>query len=440
MSIILEQVTKRFGRNWVVDNVSLEVADKELFVLLGSSGSGKSTILRMIAGLTQPTSGRILLHGRDVTNLPPQQRGTGFVFQNYSIFRHMTVAENIEFGLRIRKVPKEERVRRREQLLELAGLSGLGGRYAHQLSGGQQQRVALARALVYEPNVLLLDEPFGALDVKIRAQLRRSLKESQRRLGVTTILVTHDQEEAFELGTRIGVFDRGRLLEVGAPHQLYERPRSLYVATFLGTGTVLVGRARGDRVELGPLTLPIPADVPHDEGDRVRVLIRPEQVALALNQPPPAASTLGRGEIADATFSGASRRIRVRLPPLSGVRQVVPPPAFGAEGVLLDSAVTAHADPPPARPWVVLEAWHILRQPTPRLLVCDEGQGIAPALELARPLVDSLDAVVTVLGVAADARRQDALRDALVERAAAAGLETATFRVRRGDPATEIAA
>src|SRR5262245_30316757 len=160
MSIVLQQVTKRFGKQWVVDNVSLEVADKELFVLLGSSGSGKSTILRIIAGLTVPNSGRVLLHDRDVTQLPPQKRGTGFVFQNYSIFRHMTVGENIEFGLRIRKTAKEERRRRREELLDLVGLAGMGARYAHQLSGGQQQRVALARALVYEPNVLLLDEPF----------------------------------------------------------------------------------------------------------------------------------------------------------------------------------------------------------------------------------------------------------------------------------------
>src|SRR5947208_8447139 len=216
MSIVLEQITKRYGNQWVVDNVALEVADKELFVLLGSSGSGKSTILRMIAGLAEPTSGRILLHGRDVTYLTPQKRGTGFVFQNYSIFRHMSVGENIEFGLKIRKVPREERTRKREQLLDLVGLTGLGNRYAHQISGGQQQRVALARGLAYEPNVLLLDEPFGALDVKIRTQLRRSLKEIQDRLAVTTILVTHDQEEAFELADRIGVLDRGRLLEIGA--------------------------------------------------------------------------------------------------------------------------------------------------------------------------------------------------------------------------------
>src|SRR5689334_16880591 len=164
MSIILEKITKHYGNQWIVDQVSLEVADKELFVLLGSSGSGKSTILRMIAGLTEPSSGRITLHGRDVTHLSPQQRGTGFVFQNYSIFRHMTVAKNIEFGLKIRKIPKAERAQKTGELLDLVGLAGLGSRYAHQLSGGQQQRVALARALAYEPDVLLLDEPFGALD------------------------------------------------------------------------------------------------------------------------------------------------------------------------------------------------------------------------------------------------------------------------------------
>ncbi|HEY1435041.1 MAG TPA: ATP-binding cassette domain-containing protein [Thermoanaerobaculia bacterium] len=440
MSIALDAVTKHYAGQVTVDRVSLEVETGELFVLLGSSGSGKSTILRLIAGLAPPDEGTIQLDGRDVTRVPTQERGVGFVFQNYSIFRHMTVAENIEFGLRIRGVKKAERASRRDELLDLVGLGGLGGRYESQISGGQQQRVALARALAYQPRVLLLDEPFGALDVKIRTQLRQSLKEIQRSLGITTILVTHDQEEAFELGRRIGVVDRGRLLEVGAPHDLYERPRSLYVATFLGAGTILVGRCRNDRVELGPLTLPIPADVPHDEGDRVRVLVRPEQVALAAAQPPPAAASLGRGEVVDQAFSGPLRRIRVRLPPLPGVRQVVPPPAFGEEGVLLEAAVPAHAEKPPEKPWVVLEAWHILRQPTPRLLVCDEGDGIAPALELAQPLVDSLDAVATVLGVATDARRQDTLREALTRRAAAAGLDATVLRVRRGDPAVEIAA
>ena len=215
MSIVLEKIVKRFDGHVVVDECSLEVADRELFVLLGASGSGKSTVLRLIAGLASVDGGKILLHGRRVDGLSPQERGVGFVFQNYSLFRHMTVAENIEFGLKIRGRSRRDRARRRDELLEVIGLSGLGGRYPGQLSGGQMQHVALARALAYEPAVLLLDEPFGALDVKIRTQLRQSLKAVQRTLRVTTILVTHDQDEAFELGDRIGVMERGRLLEVG---------------------------------------------------------------------------------------------------------------------------------------------------------------------------------------------------------------------------------
>ncbi len=253
MSIVIENVAKSYGSLWVVDNVSLEVRDGELFVLLGPSGGGKSTILRIIAGLTEPTKGRILLHGRDVTALPPQERGTGFVFQNYSIFRHMSVIENIEFSLAIRKVPKRERRLRCEELLDMVGLAGLGNRYAHQLSGGQQQRIALARALAHKPKVLLLDEPFGALDVKIRGQLRRNLKEIQQRLGVTTILVTHDQDEAFELADRIGVLERGRLIEVGSAEELYRCPSTLYTASFLGAGTLIVGRAEAGEARFGSL-------------------------------------------------------------------------------------------------------------------------------------------------------------------------------------------
>jgi len=437
VSITLQNVTKRYGDQVPVDRVSLEVEKSELFVLLGASGSGKSTILRMIAGLVLPDEGSIRINERDVTLLPPQARDVGLVFQNYSIFRHMTVAENIEFGLRIRGVKAAERRKRREELLDLVGLGGLGNRFESQLSGGQRQRVALARALAYRPGVLLLDEPFGALDVKIRVQLRQSLKEIQRTLGVTTVLVTHDQEEAFELGTRIAVVERGRLLEIGPPQQLYESPRSLFVATFLGAGSVLVGRCRDHKVELGPLTLPIPADVPHQEGDRVRVLIRPEHLALSAERRA-SAPTLGQGEVVEQTFTGAARRIRVRLPPLAGVRQVVPPLPFGEEAVRLEAAVPAHGDPPPQKPWVALEKWHILRQPTPRLLVCDEGEGLAPALEFALPYLSALNGLATVLGVAADARQQDALRESLAARASAAGLKDTTVRVRRGELVEQI--
>src|SRR5215472_5131966 len=285
MSIVLESITKRYAGHLTVDHVSLEVADGEFFVLLGASGSGKSTILRMIAGLTPLEGGRIMLHGEDVTDLPPQDRGAGFVFQNYSIFRHMSVAENIEFGLKVRKAPAAERAAKREELLDLVGLAGMGKRFVDQLSGGQQQRVAVARALAYNPDVLLLDEPFGALDVKIRSQLRRSLREIQQKLKVTTMLVTHDQEEAFELADRIGILERGRLLETGDGESLYSKPRTLFAATFLGAGTVLVGRARSDKAHFGSLSLPIPDEVPHDEGARVQLLFRPEQVSLSSAAP-----------------------------------------------------------------------------------------------------------------------------------------------------------
>jgi sulfate transport system ATP-binding protein len=439
MSIVLENVTKRFGKQVTVDRVSLEVEAGELFVLLGASGSGKSTVLRMIAGLSEPDEGMIRVSGKDVTRLSPQARDVGFVFQNYSIFRHMTVAQNIEFGLRVRKIAAEAREQRREELLDLVGLGGLGSRYESQLSGGQRQRVALARALAYTPTVLLLDEPFGALDVMIRGQLRQSLKQIQKTLGVTTILVTHDQEEAFELGHRIGVIERGRLLEVGEPEALYERPRSLFVATFLGAGAILVGGSRGDRVELGKLSLPIPPDVPHEEGDRVRVLVRPEQITLTDREPAAPAPVLGRGRIVEETFTGARRRLRVRLPALTGVRQVIPPLPFGEEAILIDVDLPAHIAAPTGDPWVVLQEWHILRQPTPRLLVCDSGEGLAPAIELAPPLLSALNGVATVLGVALDARSQDPLRETLGRRAAEAGLAVAAIRVRRGDPTEQIA-
>src|SRR3712207_1515170 len=257
MSIVLEQLTKRFERHPVVNNVSLEVANGEFFVLLGPSGSGKSTVLRMIAGLARIDHGRVLLHGRDVTTLPPQQRNIGFVFQHYALFQHMSVADNVEFALRIRKTAARERRRRRDELLDLVGLAGLGSRMPHQLSGGQQQRVALARALAHQPAVLLLDEPFGALDAKIRTELRRTLKHVQRELGMTTIFVTHDQEEAFELADRLGVMNAGRLLEVGMPEELYRRPQSSFVATFLGTANLLVGEATSDGLRLGSLRFPL---------------------------------------------------------------------------------------------------------------------------------------------------------------------------------------
>ena len=440
MSIVLEQLSKRFGSQTVVDQVSLQVADGELFVLRGASGSGKSTILRLIAGLTPPDGGRVLLRGRDVGDLPPQRRGTGFVFQNYSIFQHMSVGENIEFGLKIRKVPAAERARRREELLELVDLGGMGSRLADQLSGGQQQRVALARALAYEPGVLLLDEPFGALDVKIRTQLRRSLKEIQKRLGVTTIFVTHDQEEAFELADRVGVIARGRLLEVGTAEALYARPRTLYVATFLGAGNVLVGRARGGQAHFGPLCLPIPAQVPHEDDSRVHLLFRPEDVALGGAPPPPGALVLGRGRIVAQSFSGPLRRVRLQLPALGVTRQLAPPLPFGLEAMQIEALLPASTPIADGELWATLRAWHILEQSPPRLLVCDSGKGPTVLLGLARHLVEKLDASATLLGVGDNAEAAAALRQEIVRRQEEEGLVPADVQVRHGHHAGEIAA
>ena len=438
MSIVLDRLNKYYGPQTVVDDVSLHVRDGELFVLLGASGSGKSTILRLIAGLANPDSGRVQLHGKDVTDLPPQNRGTGFVFQNYSLFRHMTIAENIEFGLRVRRKTRAERIRRRDEMLELVGLAGYGARYAHQLSGGQQQRVALARALAYQPNVLLLDEPFGALDVKIRGQLRRRLNEIQQKLRVTTILVTHDQEEAFELGNRIGVIEKGKLLEVGAPEELYSSPKSLFVSTFLGSGTVLVGRANGDRAIFGPLSLPLPQEGGHDEGAPVQMLFRPEQVSLSEDRPDNTESVLGRGKIVEESFSGSLKRVRIKLPKPPATRQVAPAVPFGEENLLIDAVLPATRAVAVEDVWVSISGWHILQQSKPKLLVCDSGRVSENLLLTADRLAKRLNGTVTLLGVAKNQDAAEELRERLVERKNAVGLEHIQLHLRHGAAAQQI--
>jgi sulfate transport system ATP-binding protein len=313
MSILLQNVIKRYGTQTVVQDVSLEIEQGELFVLLGPSGSGKSTLLRIIAGLTSLDSGTIYLNGRDVTNLPPQKRGTGFVFQNYSLFQHMTAAQNIAFGLEIQRVPRPERERRVAELLELIGLSDLGDRMPSQLSGGQQQRVAVARALAQQPDVLLLDEPFGALDVKIRAQIRQNLREIQQRLNVTAILVTHDQEEAFELADRIGVIDGGRLLEVGKPDKLYRQPRERFTATFLGSTNLWKAERNGKSLYIGDRQLPAPDETDHLSGQTVDMMTRPEAIDLAHKPEDLRGHVLGQGQIESISFAGAMERIVVRM-------------------------------------------------------------------------------------------------------------------------------
>ncbi|MBE2272025.1 MAG: ABC transporter ATP-binding protein [Anaerolinea sp.] len=351
MSIQLERVNKSYGAQRVVRDVSLHIETGELFVLLGASGSGKSTLLRLIAGLLLPDSGRIWLNEREVTQLAPQQRGTGFVFQNYSLFRHMTVAQNIEFGLSIRRISRSERTRRTHDLLDLIGLPGLGDRLPSQLSGGQQQRVALARALAYQPNVLLLDEPFGALDVKIRVQLRQSLREIQQRLGVTTILVTHDQEEAFDIADRIGVIEAGELLEVGAPSDLYQRPQHRFTATFLGTANLLEAQRNGSFVHLGHADLPAPPDTDHLSGQPVHLLCRPEEIKLFSSRAAATGQIIGSGAVESISFAGAALRAVIRLddPSRSPLQVVVPPGDARSLNLSVGQSV-----------WVGIGAFHLL--------------------------------------------------------------------------------
>lgn len=444
MSIILTNLVKYFGQNLVVNNVSLEVEDGELFVLLGGSGSGKSTILRLISGLIIPDAGRIELNGRDVTHLPVQARDTGFVFQNYSIFRHMTVSENVEFGLRIRGVPPAEKQQRSAELLDLVGLAGLGNRYAEQLSGGQQQRVALARALAYNPAVLLLDEPFGALDVKIRAQLRHSLREIQKRLQVTTILVTHDQEEAFELADRIGLIHRGRLVEVGPPEKLYHQPRTEYTATFIGGGNVLVGRREGQTIRLGQTRLPMPSDAPpHDEGAPVRILFRPE---TAVAQPEPfdpqnGIIPLGRGTILEQIFSGPLQRLVLAVDALQGTRQLVPEPIYGQRRTRIEVAQPSRYQAEGGlvvgqEAWLGVREFHVLNPAGLKLLIyADSSPAGAVAASFGCMLAQAAGGPVTLLGLA-DSVDQATAVTARLNQAAQSWLPRLPFletRVRQGD-------
>lgn len=238
-SIVIDRVSKAFGSFQAVDNVDLQIKPGSLVALLGPSGSGKSTLLRLIAGLEHPDSGKIWITGQDVTHQNVQSRGIGFVFQHYALFKHMSVRENIAFGLSLRKTPKARVKERVEELLNLVQLQGFGDRYPAQLSGGQRQRVALARTLAVDPQVLLLDEPFGALDAKVRKELRAALRHLHERIEVTTIFVTHDQEEAMELADEIVVINKGRVEQVGTPAEVYDRPATPFVMSFVGPVNVL---------------------------------------------------------------------------------------------------------------------------------------------------------------------------------------------------------
>jgi spermidine/putrescine transport system ATP-binding protein len=275
----LEDVTKRFDGAVAVDDLSLEVDPGRFFALLGPSGCGKTTTLRMIGGFEEPSEGRIFLGDRDVVGLPPYKRDVNTVFQSYALFPHLTTAENVAFGLQRRKVPKNDARQRVDQMLSLVDLAGLGGRKPRQLSGGQQQRVALARALVCRPRVLLLDEPLGALDLKLRKQMQLELKRIQHDVGITFVHVTHDQEEAMTMADSIAVMNRGRIEQLGAPEQLYERPQTAFVAGFLGISNLLSGTVEGGgAVRLNDGTV-VHADTT-DRSGAVSAGVRPEKIAL----------------------------------------------------------------------------------------------------------------------------------------------------------------
>ncbi|GIP38822.1 sulfate/thiosulfate import ATP-binding protein CysA [Paenibacillus sp. J31TS4] len=298
MEVRVDQLSKAYGGFHAVEDVSFRIGSGKLAGLLGPSGSGKTTILRMLAGLEQPSSGDVYFDGRRMNDVRPQQRGIGFVFQNYALFRHMTVADNIAFGLAVQRKSRTDIRRKVEELLELTGLAGLGSRLPHQLSGGQRQRVAFARALAPEPGLLLLDEPFAAIDAKIRKELRAWLKETIGRLGITSLFVTHDQEEAVEVADEIVILHRGRLEQHGTPEAIYREPQSPFVAGFIGESTIVpdASSLRGFEEE-----------AEHHQG-----LIRPEYVELfKTNRPPAVRSAAEEGVVRRQFFRGSFWEVEV---------------------------------------------------------------------------------------------------------------------------------
>ena len=296
-AVRLEGVTKQFGDVVAVDNIDLDVRDGEFFSMLGPSGSGKTTTLRMIAGFEHPTAGRILLHGRDVSRQPPFERDVNTVFQDYALFPHMTVAQNVDYGLMVKKVPRDERTRRVADALRMVRLTGYDKRKPGQLSGGQRQRVALARALVNRPRVLLLDEPLGALDLKLREEMQIELKSIQQEVGITFIYVTHDQEEALTMSDRLAVFNDGRIEQVGSPAEVYERPATRFVAGFVGTSNLLTGEAAQAIV-----------------GQAGTFTVRPENIRIGDPNAVPGPDEIGAtGRIGQVVYLGPDTRYHVTL-------------------------------------------------------------------------------------------------------------------------------
>lgn len=308
-------ISKRFKKARVLEDVSFDVAEGESLVLLGASGSGKTTILRIIAGLEQPDSGYVMLHGKDVTDLPARERGVGVIFQAYALFPRMTVEKNIGYGLKIRRRPRRERRETVDRLLQLVQLEEHRKKYPWQLSGGQQQRVAIARTLAYKPQVLLFDEPFGALDAQTRVHLRREIRSLLRQVKVPSVFITHDQEEALELGDRIAVLNNGHLEQIGTPDEVYNHPETEYVATFLGAANLLLGVASAGTVEIGTARLPAEKETKRfRDGQSVKLVFRPEDVCISQDANlPGGCRRLANGVVEEVSFVGAYERLTVRL-------------------------------------------------------------------------------------------------------------------------------